>query len=105
MSTHRLNIEFPSDDFTYLKMLCPKKGISIKEFVVPLILRAIEEEEDTLLIGKAEQRLKNMDETDLIPIKDVSKKLDGMSKKYKVVFNKKYIKDLKHIQKTTHYIE
>lgn len=22
MSTHRLNIDFPADDYTYLKMLC-----------------------------------------------------------------------------------
>lgn len=70
MSTHRLNIEFPSDEYTYLKMLCAEKGVSIKDFVVPLILRAIEEEEDALLVKKAENRLKKMDPTDLIPIED-----------------------------------
>lgn len=76
MSTHRLNIEFPSDDYTYLKMLCAKKGVSIKDFVVPLILRAIEEEEDALLVKKAEQRLKNMDSTDLIPIEEAFKEAE-----------------------------
>jgi hypothetical protein len=73
MSTHRLNIEFPSDDYTYLKMLCAEKGVSIKDFVVPLVLRALEEEEDALLIRKAQQRFKNMDPTDLIPIEDAFK--------------------------------
>lgn len=73
MSTHRLNIEFPSDDYVYLKMLCAEKGVSIKDFVVPLILKAIKEEEDALLIRKARQRLKNMDPMDLIPIKDAFK--------------------------------
>lgn len=73
MSTHRLNIEFPSDDYTYLKMLCAEKGVSIKDFVVPLILRAMEEEEDALLIRKAKHRLKNMDPSNLIPIEEAFK--------------------------------
>ncbi len=73
MSTHRLNIEFPSDDYSYLKMLCAEKGVSIKDFVVPLILKAIEEEEDALLIRKAQHRLKNINPADLIPIEDAFK--------------------------------
>lgn len=73
MSTHRLNIEFPSDDYTFLKMLCAEKGVTIKDFVVPLILKALEKEEDALLKRKAKQRLKNMDPNDLIPIEDAFK--------------------------------
>jgi hypothetical protein len=73
MSTHRLNIEFPSDEYSYLKMLCAEKGISIKDFVVPLILRAIEKEEDSLLTRKAQIRLKNMNPENLIPIDDAFK--------------------------------
>jgi hypothetical protein len=73
MSTHRLNIEFPSDDYTYLKMLCAEKGVSIKDFVVPLILRAMEEEEDLLLSRKAQKRLKNINPDDLIPIEEAFK--------------------------------
>lgn len=73
MSTRRLNIEFPSEDFTHLKMLCAEKGVSIKDFVVPLILKAIEEEEDAILIRKAQRRLKNMNPDDLIPIEDAFK--------------------------------
>lgn len=73
MATHRLNIDFPSDDYAYLKMLCAKKGVSIKEFVTPLILKAIEEEEDILLVKKAQKRLKDMDQANLIPIEDAFK--------------------------------
>jgi hypothetical protein len=73
MGTQRLNIEFPSDEYTYLKMLCAEKGVSIKDFVVPLILKAIEEEEDALLIRKAQNRLKNIDPDNLIPIEDAFK--------------------------------
>ncbi|MGZ3633903.1 MAG: hypothetical protein ACXWM7_06480 [Parachlamydiaceae bacterium] len=68
MNTHRLNIEFPSEEYTYLKMLCAEKGVTIKDFVVPLILKAIEEEEDSLLIRKAQHRLKNLNPDELIPI-------------------------------------
>lgn len=73
MSTHRLNVDFPSDEYIYLKMLCAEKGVSIKDFVVPLILKAIDDEEDALLIRKAENRLKNMNPKDLIPVKDAFK--------------------------------
>ena len=73
MSMRRLNIDFPSDDYTYLKMLCAEKGITIKDFVIPLILRAMEEEDDALLSRKAQQRLKNMNPDDLIPIEEAFK--------------------------------
>lgn len=73
MTTHRLNIDFPSDDYTYLKMLCAEKGISIKDFVVPLILHAIEEEEDALLARKAQHRLNKINTNDLIPINEAFK--------------------------------
>jgi hypothetical protein len=69
----RLNIEFPADDYTYLKILCTGKGLSIKDFVVPLILKAMEEEEDVLLTRKAQQRLKNMNPADLIPMEEAFK--------------------------------
>lgn len=73
MSTHRLNVEFPSDDYIYLKMLCADKGISIKDFVVPLILKAMQKEEDTILARKAHQRLKNLNPNDLIPMEEAFK--------------------------------
>lgn len=69
----RLNIEFPNDDYTYLKMLCTEKKVSIKDFVIPLILKAMEDEEDVFLSRKAKQRLKHMNPADLIPIEDAFK--------------------------------
>lgn len=73
MGTHRLNIDFPSEDYTYLKVLCAEKGVSIKDFLVPVILKAMEAEEDALLSRKAKRRLKNMKSDDLIPIEDAFK--------------------------------
>ena len=70
MSTHRLNIDFPGEEYIYLKMLCAHKGISVKDFVVPLIISAIEDEEDAMLAQKALVRMKNMDFKDLIPIEE-----------------------------------
>lgn len=69
----RLNIDLPSEDYSYLKLICAGKGVSVKDFVVPLILKAIEDEEDTLLARKAKRRLKNLNPDDLIPIKDAFK--------------------------------
>lgn len=54
-------------------MLCAEKGIAIKDFVIPLILREMEKEEDALLIRKAKKRLKNLNINDLIPIKEAFK--------------------------------
>lgn len=73
MNTHRLNIDFPSDEYAYLKVICAEKGVSIKDFVTPLILQAIENEEDVLLSKKAQHRLKNMSSDDLISIEDAFK--------------------------------
>jgi hypothetical protein len=73
MDTHRMNIDFPSDDYIYLKMLCAEKGVTIKDFVIPVILKAMEEEEDALLSRKARQRLKNLDHSDLVPIEEAFK--------------------------------
>lgn len=70
MRTHRLNIDFPADDYVYLKMLCAEKRLSLKDFLVPVILKAMEEEEDTLLARKAQQRLSRIHPDDLIPIED-----------------------------------
>ena len=73
MSTHRLNIDFPLDEYIYLKMLCAEKGVSIKDFVIPLILRAMEKEEDAFLARKARQRLKKINLENLIPIEEAFK--------------------------------
>lgn len=44
--TIRINFEFPKKDHPYLKLLCAKKGISIRELATELLLQAIEQAED-----------------------------------------------------------
>lgn len=44
MHTQRLSIDFPADDYIYLKMLCAEKRISLNDFLVPVILKAIDDE-------------------------------------------------------------
>lgn len=73
MQTHRLNIDFPYDEYKYLKMLCADKGVSIKDFLVPVIIKAIEDEEDDKLAKKAARRLKNLNLDDCIPFEDAIK--------------------------------
>lgn len=73
MNTHRLNIDLPSEEYAYLKRICALKGVSIKDFVTALILKAIEDEEDTLLAKKATHWLKNLDPAELIPAEEAFK--------------------------------
>lgn len=44
----KLSVEFPADEYVYLKMACAKKGVSLKEFVNQAVIRSIEEYEDEL---------------------------------------------------------
>lgn len=39
----RLSIEFPAEEYVYLKMVCAKQGISVKEFVTKSVMKSIEE--------------------------------------------------------------
>jgi len=71
--THHLNVDFPFDDYLYLKKICARKGLPIRDFIIPLVLRAMDEEEDTILAKKARRRLKNLNPADLIPIDEAFK--------------------------------
>lgn len=64
--TVRLNFEFPREEYPYLKMLCAKKGKSFKAFATELLLKAIEEAEDDLFSQKANHRLADIKDEDLI---------------------------------------
>jgi predicted DNA-binding protein len=64
--TVRINFEFPKEEYPYLKMLCAKRGLSLKKFATQLLIRAIEEYEDEQLAKKANERLKAMSEDDTI---------------------------------------
>lgn len=47
-TTKKLTIDFPSEEFVYLKMTCAKQDISIKDFVTRAVIKSIEEYEDEL---------------------------------------------------------
>jgi hypothetical protein len=68
MSTRKLTIEMPLEAFSSLKMICIQKNLSVNDFVKPLILKALDKEENSLLRKKANRRLKNMNSNHLIPI-------------------------------------
>lgn len=54
-------------------MLCAQKGVSIKDFLVPVIQKAMDDEEDEILAKKAQRRLKNSKSEDFIPFDDAIK--------------------------------
>jgi hypothetical protein len=71
--TVRLNFDFPRKYYPYLKMLCATKGLSFKDFASELLIKQIEEYEDIQLVKKAENRLSEMDDSDLIDFSDATK--------------------------------
>lgn len=69
----KLSIDFPADEYTYLKMACAKQGISIKDFVTNAVVQRIEDYEDELTAKKLEQ-----EESYNKASKKVLKKYDSM---------------------------
>ncbi len=67
-NTVRLNFEFPREHYPYLKMVCAKKGLSLKDFATELLVKEIEEYEDILLANQADERLKEIDVSENISI-------------------------------------
>jgi hypothetical protein len=65
--TVRLNFDFPRKYYPYLKMILAGKGLSLKEFASKILIEAIEKAEDELLVQKANERLAEMKNEDLIP--------------------------------------
>lgn len=60
----KLSIEFPIEEYTYLKLACAKQGVSIKEFVTKSVIKTIENYEDELDLislrkARAEENIKN----------------------------------------------
>ena len=72
-NTVRLNFEFPEEHYPYLKMVCAKKKMSIKDFASNLIIREIEEYEDDLLLQEAHKRLEEADGDTAIPFEEAIK--------------------------------
>lgn len=44
----RLSVDFPAEEYVFLKLSCAKQHLSIKEFVNKAIMRSIDEYEDEL---------------------------------------------------------
>ena len=60
----RLSVEFPAEEYIYLKMACAKQGVSMKDFVTKAVIMYIEEYEnklDAIALQEAltEENLKN----------------------------------------------
>ncbi len=72
-NTVRLNFEFPREHYPYLKMICAQKGKTLKDFVSDLLIKEIEEYEDRQLAKKADIRLKEMKDSDLIDFNDATR--------------------------------
>lgn len=85
-NTVRLNFEFPRSEYPYLKMVCAKRGLSLKDFATEILLRAIEEAEDEMLSQKANERLTNMKDEDLITWDETKRKV-GWDKKHGKIHN------------------
>ena len=54
--TVRINFDFPKKEYPYLKMLCAKRGVSLKKFATDLIAKAIEDFEDVEFTKVASNR-------------------------------------------------
>lgn len=70
----RLSVEFPAEEYVFLKMACAKKGISMKEFVNQAVIRSIEEYEDEL-DAKLIESITDEDRANAIPWEQVEKEL------------------------------
>ena len=51
----RINFDFPKENYPYLKMLCAKKGVSLKHFATETLLKAMEDYENEILSQRAEE--------------------------------------------------
>lgn len=78
--TVRINFEFPINEYPYLKMVCAKKGLSLRDFATNTLIKAIEEAEDEILTQKANERLESMNPEDIISWEE-AKRLAGWDEK------------------------
>jgi hypothetical protein len=70
--TVRINFEFPSEEYPFLKMMCAEQRMTIRDFGTDLFRKAIEEYEDRSLGRKARSRLKAMDQSENISFKEAT---------------------------------
>jgi hypothetical protein len=71
----KLSVDFPIEEYTYLKMTCAKQGISMKDFVIKSLIKSIEEYEDELDRQSLEAARKSIEAHGTIPWEEMEKKL------------------------------
>lgn len=71
----KLSIEFPVEEYIYLKMACANKGVSIKDFVTQAVIIYIQEYEDQLDREAIEAARKSIEAHGTIPWEEMEKKI------------------------------
>lgn len=71
----KLSIEFPIEKYTFLKIICAKQHISIKNFVTKSIIKSIEEYENELDRQSIEVLKKSIESQGTISWEEMEKKL------------------------------
>lgn len=71
----RLSIEFPEEEFIYLKMACAKQGLSLKDLVTETLLQYLEEYENRIDLEDLEKELTEENIKNAIPLEKVKKDL------------------------------
>ena len=79
----RLSIEFPAEEYTYLKLACAKQGISIKDFVTQAVVKTIEEYEEELDVLAFKEAYTEENIAKAVPWSEVKKEL-GWEKKHEI---------------------
>jgi uncharacterized protein (DUF1778 family) len=75
-NTKKLTIEFPADEYVFLKMACEHQGISMKEFVTKSIIKSVEEYEDIIDKQNIESALADIIENSAVDWDDLKKELN-----------------------------
>lgn len=70
--TKKLTVDFPADEFVYLKMACARQDISIKDFVTRAVIRGIEDYEDEMDKYTLEEARKDIAENGVVSWEEAS---------------------------------
>jgi len=71
----KLSVDFPEDEYDYLKMACAKQRVSLKEFVTKAVIHSIEDYEDELDVSDLGKARKDVAESGAITWEELEKRL------------------------------
>jgi|GEM_PF-2222003 len=71
----KLSFEFPAEQYTYLKMLCAQKDVTIKHLVSEMIFNALEQYENEMDLTKIQNELTDENVNNSIPWDEAKKTL------------------------------